>query len=222
MPRLARVVLPGVPHHVTQRGNRREPVFFRDEDYTRYLHWVGQYARKAGTEVLAYCLMPNHVHLILVPQDEDGLRACVSEAHRRYTQHVNQREDWTGHLWQGRFHSFPMEESHLLQAMRYVELNPVQGGLVSDPADWPWSSARAHLTGRDDPLVDPASARELVDDWAGYLAERLPERIALDLERHMRTGRPLGTEDFIKDAERRLGRKLQRRKPGPKPKAREK
>src|SRR6185503_8599863 len=150
MPRLARLVVPDIPHHVTQRGNRRQPTFFSDEDYRLYLHLLGEWSRRAGTAVWAWCLMPNHVHLILVPSHEDGLRAALAEAHRRYTRRINAREDWRGHLWQSRFASFPMDEDHLLACARYVELNPVRAGLVARPEHWRWSSARAHLgLGRD-------------------------------------------------------------------------
>ena len=141
MARLARLVVPGHPHHVTQRGNRGQETFFGDDDYRSYLSLLAECCRKAGTEVWAYCLMPNHVHLVLVPSHEDGLRAALGETHRRYTRHVNLREDWRGHLWQARFHSFAMDENHLLACARLVELNPVRARLVQRPGDWRWSSA---------------------------------------------------------------------------------
>lgn len=149
MARIARVVAAHVPHHVTQRGNRRQQVFFCDEDYETYRALVAEGCRRAGVDVLGYCLMPNHVHLILSPHTEDGLRAALGEAHRRYTRHVNFRERWRGYLWQGRFASFPMDEKYLLACARYVELNPVRARLVKRPQDWAWSSAqkigRAHV-----------------------------------------------------------------------------
>ena len=150
MPRLARVVVPGLPHHVTQRGNRRQQTFFCDEDYRSYLELMGQWCSAHQVEIWAYCLMPNHVHLIAVPQSADGLRRAVGEAHRRYTRSVNFREGWRGHLWQGRFASFVLDERYLLTAARYVELNPVRAGLISAPSRYPWSSAAAHAarTGR--------------------------------------------------------------------------
>ena len=116
MARLARVVAPGLPHHVTQRGNRRQEVFFSDADCAAYKALLAEHCAAAGVAVWAYCLMPNHVHLILVPPDEDGLRAALGEAHRRYTRRVNFREGWRGYLWQGRFASFAMDERHLLAA----------------------------------------------------------------------------------------------------------
>ena len=150
MARLARVVAPGLPHHVTQRGNRRQQTFFCDEDYESYLQLMAQFCKAHQVEIWAYCLMPNHVHLIAVPQSADGLRRAIGEAHRRYTRMVNFREGWRGHLWQGRFASFVLDEPYLLTAARYVELNPVRAGLVNTPRQYRWSSAAAHLRGRDD------------------------------------------------------------------------
>src|SRR3954469_23445629 len=153
MARLARVVAAGLPHDVAQRGNRRQTVFFGDDDYEAYRMLLSEGCRAAGVAVWAYCLMPNHVHLILVPSDADGLRAALGEAHRRYPRHVNFRENWRGFLWQGRFASFPMDEAYLLACARYVELNPVRARLARRARDWPWSSARAHIGGKDDGLV---------------------------------------------------------------------
>src|SRR5208337_2974495 len=141
MAQLARVVIPGVPHHLTQRGNRRQKVFFGQDDYEAYLELLREWCAERGVEVWAYCLMPNHVHLIVVPQSEEGLRRAIGEAHRRYTRRVNFREDWRGHLWQGRFASFPVDEEHLIAAARYVERNPVRARLARRAWDYRWSSA---------------------------------------------------------------------------------
>ena len=219
MARLARVVAAGVPHHVTQRGNRGQKVFFGDEDYALYSSLLAQGCRAAGTEVWAYCLMPNHVHLILVPPDEDGLRAALGEAHRRYTRAVNSREDWRGYLWQGRFASFPMDEAHLMAAARYVELNPVRAKLARRARDWKWSSARAHLAGKDDGLVRVKPLLALAPDWADFLSEGLADEPLRAIRKSERTGRPLGAAAFLKRLEKRLGRTLAKQKPGPKPKA---
>jgi putative transposase len=153
MPRTARVVVPGVPHHVTQRGNRRHPTFFSATDYATYLRIAANTFAEAKVQVWAYCLMPNHVHLIATPSDEEGLAQAVAATHVRYTRHINRREGWSGYLWQGRFASFPMDETHLRLCARYVGLNPVRAGLVKRSADWPWSSVRAHLTDEADPLL---------------------------------------------------------------------
>ena len=217
MARLARLVVPGLPHHVTQRGVRRMPTFFDDADYRTYLDLVAEGCRSAGTAVWAYCLMPNHVHLILVPSTPDGLRAALAEAHRRYTWQVNRRQEWRGYLWQGRFHSFVMDEPYLAVCARYVELNPVRADLVARPRDWPWASARAHLSGRDDRLVTVRPMLDRVADWRGLLADGMSAADLDRLRRHGRTGRPCGGADWIARLEAQTGRTLKTRKPGRKP-----
>ena len=217
MARLARVVAAGVAHHVTQRGNRRQPVFFSADDSLAYLSLLADGCRGAGVEVWAYCLMPDHVHLILVPSDEAGLRRALVEAHRRYSRRVNLREGWRGFLWQGRFASVAMDEAHLLACARYVELNPVRAGLAERPGQWRWSSARAHLAGQDDGLVSVRPLLDRVPDWAGFLAGGLKPEEHAAIRSGERTGRPLGSPEFIADLEARLDRPLARKKPGPKP-----
>ena len=118
MARMPRIVVPGYPHHVTQRGNRRQQTFFCDDDYRYYIELLSANAQQASTEIWAYCLMPNHVHLVMVPSQEDGLRAALGETHRHYTRHINFRHKWRGHLWQERFHSFLMDENYLLATVR--------------------------------------------------------------------------------------------------------
>ena len=208
----------GVPHLVTQRGNRRQPVFFGDDDYETYKALLAEGCRAAGVKPWAYCLMPNHVHLILTPSDEDGLRAALGETHRRYTRLVNAREDWRGYLWQGRFASFALDNKWLLAAARYVELNPVRAGLARRARDWRWSSARAHLAGRDDALVRVGPLLERAGDWAAFLGEGLKDEEREAIRKGERTGRPLGAASFVKRLEKKLGRTLARQKPGPKPK----
>jgi putative transposase len=220
MARLARVVAAGVPHHVTQRGNRRQQVFFSDADYQTYVGLLAESCRKAHVEVWAYCLMPNHVHLILVPREADGLRAALADAHRRYSREINFRENWRGYLWQGRFASFPMDDNYLLACARYVELNPVRARLVGRARDWGWSSARAHLKGQDDTLVRVSPLLERVADWKDFLGEGLGEDEREAIRASERTGRPLGDKTFIRRLEKRLDRLLTRQKPGPKAAAR--
>ena len=134
MAQLARVIAPGMPHHVTQRGYPRQETFFGEEDYQHHLELMAQFCRAEQVAIWAYCLMPNHVHLIVVPQSAESLRRAIGEVHRRYTRRINFREGWRGHLWQGRFASFVMDEDHLLTAARYVELNPVCAGSVQAPS----------------------------------------------------------------------------------------
>jgi len=222
MARLARVVVPGVPHHVTQRGNRRQATFFSEADYQAYLELMAEWCGRCGVTVWAYCLMPNHVHLIVEPDSEEGLRRGIGETHRRYSRRINFREGWRGHLWQGRFASFPMDERYLMLAARYVELNPVRARLCRLPWQWRWSSAAAHVAGRNDGLVDVAPLLARVEDWRKYLAAGLKvDELAL-LRQHERTGRPLGGTAFLKRLERKLGRILHKKSPGRKPKKEQK
>ena len=209
---------PGFPHHITQRGNRRLQTFFCDEDYGAYVSLLSEWCGQHGVEIWAYCLMPNHVHLVAAPKTEDGLRRAIGEAHRRYTRRVNFREGWRGHLWQGRFASYPMDETYLLCAARYIELNPVRAKLAGDAAEWRWSSARAHLAGKDDRLVQVMPLLERVDDWAEFLRRTPGEEEVKQLRGHERTGRPLGGVDFLEYLEKLIGRALKPKKPGRKPK----
>ena len=217
MARIARAVAPGMPHHVTQRGNRRQQTFFSAEDSQAYLELMAGSCRKHQVEIWAYCLMPNHVHLIVVPETKECLGLAIGEAHRRYTRRINFREGWRGHLWQGRFSSFIMDEAHLLACTRYVELNPVRAGLVKKPEQWRWSSARAHVKAQDDILVNHKPLLELVKKpWDRFLALGLKESEIGLFRRHESTGRPLGADSFVARVERRLGRTLKPQKPGPK------
>lgn len=217
MARLARIVVPNVPYHVTQRGNRRERTFFEDADYKRYRTMLGEAARRSGSQVWAYCLMPNHVHLIVVPADADGLRRTFADAHRRYTGLINARHQWTGHLWQGRFGAVAMDEAHLFAAVRYVALNPVRAGLVERAVDWPWSSVGAHLARTDDPLVTVAPLLERYGSFEQILdaASEGEEAAWAALRRSESSGRPVGSPEWLAELERMTGRQLAPRKRGP-------
>jgi putative transposase len=217
MARIARAVVPGVPHHVTQRGNRRQDVFLRDGDEALYLDLMAEHCAKAGVEIWAYCLMSNHVQLIAVPEREDGLARAIGEAHRRYSRFVNAREGWTGYLFQGRFASCALDEVHLIAAARHVERAAAEAGIVRRARDYRWSSAKAHLKGADDALVRVAPMLERVPDWAALLRGNDDPELAETLERHGRTGRPLGDARFMDAAERALGRSLAPMKRGRKP-----
>ena len=218
MARLARLVIPGIPYHVTQRGNRRQQTFFEDGDFALYRDLLGDAAGRAQASVWAYCLMPNHVHVIIVPADPDGLRATFAFAHRRYTGFINARHRWTGHLWQGRFGAVAMDEQHLAAAARYVALNPVRARLVERAEEWEWSSARAHLAGVDDGLVTVAPLLERFGDFGRFLGGAEDQQATRALRRGESTGRPAGSETWLKELEKATGRPLLPRKPGRKPK----
>lgn len=151
MVRIARVVAPGLPHQLTQRGNRRPETVVCDDEYRAYIHRMSQWCARWQVDVWAYCLMLNHVHLLVVPESEAGRRHAVGKAHRRYARRLNVREGW-----QGRCASFPMDERSLLAAARDVERNPVWAGLVKTPHAYRWSSTPAHIAGRNDALVGHA------------------------------------------------------------------
>ena len=230
MARLARIVIPDVAHHVTQRGNRRLPIFFSDDDRTAYLGFLAASLSATNTRCLAWCLMDNHVHLILVPADADGLRAALGEAHRRYTRAINFREGWRGYLFQGRFASYPMDDAHLIAAVRYVENNPVAARMVERAEDWRWSSARSHLAGKrvpGDPLTDVGALGRHVRNWLAMLRHGAEladagveeEALAEAIEARLRTGRPLAADEWLERQEAATGRALRPGKPGPRPKA---
>jgi putative transposase len=221
MARLARIVVPGCPHHVTARGNRREPIFFEDGDQEIYCDLLAEQMRKWEVEVWAYCLMPNHVHLILCPRRPDGLAQALGAAHRRWANFVNARGRWRGHLFDGRYASVAMDEAHLISAVRYVTLNPVRARLVARAEDWAWSSARAHLAGCDDGLVGVKPVLDRVHSFARLIGGDVGEDAFAALRAGEQTGRPLGNADFIAGLERLLGRPVARRAPGRKPQKRD-
>jgi putative transposase len=162
---MARLVIPGYPHHVTQRGNRRQQTFFEKDDYLAYVELISKFKEKAAVDIWAYCLMPNHVHLIVVPEHKQSLATLFGITHHRYARRVNSMHGWRGHLWQERFHSFVMDEEYLLTAVRYVELNPVRAGVCGHAEEWRWSSANAHLYDAPDKLVNIAAMRKRGSDW---------------------------------------------------------
>lgn len=216
MPRTARIVVPGVAHHVTQRGNRRQQTFFGASDYARYVDLIGDGCRRSGVDVLAWCLMPNHVHLVLVPPTAESLTAALAVAHRCYTWVVNRRNGWQGHLWQNRYFSSPVDDAHLANVVRYVELNPVRARLVTDPQAWAWSSAPARIGEHGDMLIrhEKPTALRAVGDWSKFLGAGLAhddiERIRLHQIREI----PLGEDAFVRHIEALTGCSLRPRPRG--------
>jgi putative transposase len=211
MPRVARIVIPGVPHHVTQRGNNRQDVFFTDDDRGVYLRLLGRHSQEFGLQVLGYCLMTNHVHLVAVPEDEESLAKAIGRTDFVYTQYVNRLHGRCGHLWQNRFRSCALDEAHLCAAVRYVELNPVRAGMVRAPWRYRWSSAAAHCgEGGDAGFLDLAPWRErwTPEEWKDLLREGCSEEDVQALRLSTSRGRPLGTDSFLSKVEAQLGRRL--------------
>ncbi len=217
MVRIARVSVLDVPHHVTQRGNRRQNVFFKEEDKIEYLKILKEQCRHFKLSIWAYCLMDNHIHLVVVPREKESLARGIGETNRLYSRMINFREGWKGYLWQGRFESCPLDEQYLYCAVRYVERNPVRAGLVEKAEQYLWSSARAHVNKyQRDEVLDHFYLLDEISDWRRYLD--LSETVE-DIEKirvHSRTGRPTGSVDFIKKLETLTDRVLTKQKPGPK------
>jgi putative transposase len=214
------MTIPGVPHHVTQRGNRRERIFLEPGDEALYLDLMSDRLRRHEVACWAYCLMPNHVHFILTPSDEAGLARAVGEAHRRYASFIGARGRWTGHLFQARFASVAMDEDHLLAAFRYIALNPVKAGLTTAASDWPWSSAQAHIAGCDTPYVDVAPALARIDDFTAFVAgESTDAGRWSDLLKAEQVGRPVGAKAWIEALEKQHARSFLPAKRGPKPRS---
>ena len=215
MPRIARVVAPGLPHHVVQRGVRSMDVFDGDNDRELYVSLMREHAVEAGLEFLAWYLMSNHVHLIVVPATAAALARGIGNAHKAYTRAKNFRSRARGYLFQGRFGSCVLDEPHLLAAARYTELNPVAAGIVDTPEAYAWSSAAFHLKeAKRDLLVSDRTMLGLVHDWRAFLRDGIDELEARELEKRLSTGRPWGSEGFVEDLEMRLGRTLRKGKPG--------
>lgn len=218
MARFPRLIIPGVAHHLTQRGNRRQIVFFSDSDKSLYLKLLADSLAGSSFRLLAYCLMTNHVHLVAVPEGKEAFSAALGELHRKYTTIINIREKWRGHLWQGRFWSFPLDDVYLYRAVRYIERNPVRAGIVKRAGQYPWSSARGHLGEKDDPLLAKIQGPPIHESWAAYLAEPEEDGFGDLIHRNQRTGRPMGDDGFVARLEAATGLVLRKRRPGPEPK----
>lgn len=218
MPRIARTVFAGIPHHITQRGNRRGDVFFDDEDRSAYLEQLSGYCGLHEVEILAYCLMTNHVHLVAVPAREDGLHRVFKPLHMRHAQSINRRHGWSGHLWQGRFFCSPLDETDLWFCVRFVERNPVRAGLVERAQDYPWSSAKAHCGLRRDDVLATKSPHwnvfEDISDWAAWLTDEDDDGHLRTVRRNIQKNLPCGSDTFIERLERQTGRALRFRPVG--------
>jgi putative transposase len=220
MPRRARVVFAGVPHHVTQRGNHRERVFFSDSDCVAYQRLLKEHADRYGVEVVAYCLMFNHVHIVAVPGTSDSLHRFLKSVNGHYAQRINRMREAKGHLWQGRFFSSPLDSDYLFNAVRYVELNPIRARIVARAEEYAWSSARAHCGIGKDPVVAYRPDSVLlgaIGDWSGWLAGGIPSETIDSLRLNGSQNLPCGSIAFIAELEAAVGRNLRYRARGAQP-----
>ena len=234
MPRVARIVIPDCPHHITQRGNNRQDVFFVPDDYALYLRILREQANRYGLDVHAYCLMTNHIHLVATPLTETSLAKAVGRTHWLYTQTVNRLHGRSGHLWQNRFYSCALDRRHFWAAVRYVERNPLRANLHRKAWLYPWSSAAAHcnrktgtgtsgasraskdvpvtLSGQGDSagLLDLRRWRKTMggEEWEAELMRPDKTDEVSALQAGTANGRPLGTDSFLSKVEKALGRRV--------------
>jgi putative transposase len=217
MARFARVVATDSPHHVTQRGNARQFVFESDADRLVYLDLLRTHCGLHRLSLVGYCLMSSHVHLIVIPTRADSLRLALKHTHGRYAAYFNARHASSGHVWQGRYYSCPLDQPHLWAALRYTELNPVRAGMVAQPADYYWSSAAAHCgPDRSDTSLEMRPWREVWNPvlWREYLRAAEAAGEAEAVRRSTHTGRPLGAPEFVAGLEQTLRRPLAPQKGG--------
>ncbi len=212
MSRPSRIVIPGCPHHITQRGNNRQEVFFIEEDRTFYLETLREQCERFSLAIQAYCLMDDHVHLVATPAREESLAKAVGRTNLYYTRYINRLHGRSGHLWQDRFFSCPLGKEYFRPAVAYMERNPVRARLVRSAWLYPWSSGSAHVKGVDPTgLLDLAAWRRGVGkdtDWRAVLRKAQDPEMMDRLRRWTSRGRPLGSDRFVAKLERALGRRL--------------
>lgn len=207
---MRRIVIPGIPYHIFNRGNHKADAFILESDKLLFLKLLDECGEKFGVSFLAYCLMDNHFHLNAVPKTETSFAKCFAEVKRKYTLIINARESWTGNMWDGRFHSFPMDPAYLYNCVRYSERNPVKAGIVKKAEEYAWSSAAEHVSGIKRSILRLVDICNFLDipDWSRYLKAEDDPSLDSKIELHARTGRPLGSKEFIEKLEKMAGRRL--------------
>ena len=212
MPRIARLVVPGYPHHITQRGNYRQDVFRDDADRIQYIDLISYYSRLYHLTILGYCIMSNHVHFIAIPKEEDSLSDVFRIVHTRYSQYFNQKLHASGHLWQGRFYSCVLGDRHLIAAARYIERNPVRAKLTKKPTDYKWSSAKSHADISRNDTIDTSSFFKYIEveqnSWREFIDKPDEQDEVAVIRKYTMTGRPLGGDSFIHKLEKAFDTRL--------------
>lgn len=211
MPRNARIVIPYIAHHITQRGNNKQDVFFVDDDREKFLYLLSEQAKRFGVIIEGFCLMTNHIHIIATPTMQDSLAKALGRVNLLYSQYISYMHGRTGHLWQNRFYSCPLDTNHFFTALNYIEQNPVRTKIVRYPWTYRWSSAGFHIEQEDEfGLMDKKRWQQQSSgiDWKNILRRKLEKNDIDKLRIHCRTGRPLGTDKFISKLETVIGRRL--------------
>ena len=217
MPRKPRFFLPDIPVHIVQRGHSREPVFFENDDYSAYLHWVEEAAERHECEIHAYVLMTNHAHLLVTPRDKKSVSLLMQHIGRRYTPYVNHTYGTSGSIWEGRFKSsLIQDEKYLLTCMRYIELNPVRANMVTNPAQYRWCSYRCNAQAKDNNLITPhplyqqlgRTTLERCEAYKALFKAHLDPEDLKDIRASLQTGTPLGNEYFKEKIEKKLKTKV--------------
>jgi len=219
MPRVGRVIIPKIAHHIVQRGNNRQNVLENENDFTSYCYWINKYSLKYNVSILAYCLMSNHVHFVIIPEDKAGLSKFFQTVHMRYAQYINEKRQTSGHIWQGRFFSCVLDDAHLFQAIRYVEQNPVRANMVKYPWEYEWSSARCHVNipGSKHIRIEEIEIIDK-DHWRDYILNR-EKSSDEELRKTTNKGKAFACDDFIKYWERNMNCTLRDLKRGRKNRA---
>ena len=222
MARQARIVIENTSHHITQRGNRGEHIFFEKADYQTYLDILVEQCERFNVSLYSYCLLPNQVHLIAEPKKVALMARAIGEAHRRYTNHINERNDWRGHLFQDRFFSYPMDEKNTLRAARFIETLPMTMGITPKPECYLWSSAKCRIKVAENSFLKPFQSFHSIDNWADYLKRPMDPNELRTIQLHLQTGRPRGSDLFLDNIEAEIGRPVRPQKRGRKPKVQKK
>ncbi len=215
MSRSARIAIVDFPHHITQRGNNKNTIFFDDEDYSKYLTLLEKYKTKYYLDIFSYTLMPNHIHVKAIPKQLDSFSRTFNYTQMCYTQYFNKKYKKVGHLWQSRFFSCPLDEQHTYAVTKYIELNPVRAKLVKNPEDWKWSSARDHLD-IEQGIISLSSREQILDipNWREYLRIEPSEELIETINVCTLKGKPLGDKAFFEMLENKLGISLASRPKG--------
>ncbi len=222
MARQARIVIENTAHHITQRGNRGEHIFFEKSDYQTYLDMLTEQCTRFDVALLGYCLLPNQIHLIAVPEKTELMARAIGETHRLYTVFINHKKDWCGHLFQDRFFSYPMDEQNSLRAARFIETLPVTAGIAPRPENYLWSSAKSRIKVTDNSILRPFRSFHTIHNWADYLARPMDTDELKTIQLHLQTGRPRGSDLFLDNIEAKIGRPVRPQKRGRKPKVQKK